>query len=130
LRCIDGCRFVEHVVKESLRLMPPAPLIGRTLTEATEACCAWLLRRWDSHVQLAGCLLPKGTDIAISIYSLHRHPDLWSDPDVFDPDRFITVCTCSCVDIGFVMYADTAAIHVSPVRTESTVLHWIAVRHA
>jgi cytochrome P450 len=26
--------------------------------------------------------------LAICTYTLHRHPDFWEDPDVFDPERF------------------------------------------
>jgi cytochrome P450 len=37
----------------------------------------------DSHV------LPKGSEVFIPLVSLHRRPDLWNDPLVFDPDRFL-----------------------------------------
>jgi cytochrome P450 len=37
----------------------------------------------DSHV------LPKDSEVYIPVMSLHRRPDLWKDPLVFDPDRFL-----------------------------------------
>lgn len=33
--------------------------------------------------------IPEGTIINIQIYQLHREPDIWKNPDNFDPDRFL-----------------------------------------
>jgi cytochrome P450 len=35
-----------------------------------------------------GIKLLRGTDIFISTWNLHRSPDLWEDPETFDPTRF------------------------------------------
>ena len=65
--------YTQQVVNESLRLYPPA----------------WLItRRALGEDRLAGYLIPKNGLIIISPYTIHRHPGLWEDPDVFDPDRF------------------------------------------
>ena len=32
--------------------------------------------------------LKKGTDCFVAVWNLHRSPDLWDRPDVFDPGRF------------------------------------------
>lgn len=37
----------------------------------------------DKHV------LPAGTTIVIGTYKLHRRPDIYPDPETFDPDRFL-----------------------------------------
>jgi len=34
-------------------------------------------------------IVPAGTLIAIGIKLIHRNPDFWPNPDVFDPDRFL-----------------------------------------
>ena len=61
------------MLDESLRLFPPAWIIGRRAITDDEI--------GDYHV-------PAGTVIAICIYTLHRHPGFWENPDQFDPDRF------------------------------------------
>ena len=62
-----------QVIQESMRLFPPAWGVGREALEADE---------------LDGYPIPKKAQVMIHIYSLHRHPDYWEDPDRFDPDRF------------------------------------------
>lgn len=65
--------FLRHVLDESLRMFPPAWIIGR---------------RAISDDIIGGYHVPAGTVIAICIYTLHRHPAFWEQPDQFDPDRF------------------------------------------
>ena len=36
-----------------------------------------------------GIKIPAGTFVDVSPYALHRHPDYWTDPEKFNPDRFI-----------------------------------------
>lgn len=57
-----------------MRLYPPVPFIGRTLSE---------------DVQLDQYTLPKGTMVTLGIYYLHRDPRFFPDPEKFDPDRFL-----------------------------------------
>jgi len=40
--------------------------------------------------QLGDYTIPAGSNIFISPYYLHRHPDFWSDAEVYDPQRFTT----------------------------------------
>ena len=35
-----------------------------------------------------GCLIPKHTNIILSIYGLHRDPDYFPEPEKFKPERF------------------------------------------
>ena len=66
--------YTRQVVDEALRLYPPAWMIGRhTLAED----------RLPS-----GALLNADTDVSISPYVTHRHPDFWHNPEGFDPERF------------------------------------------
>jgi cytochrome P450 len=65
--------YLRQVLDESLRLFPPAWIIGR--------------RALASDV-MGGYHVPPGTVIAICIYTLHRHPDFWEQPELFDPERF------------------------------------------
>lgn len=72
--------FVRLIVAETLRLYPAPPLLIRRLLEDTE------LPKGSSHSTTP---IKRGTDIFINVYSLHRSPDLWEDPDRFDPDRWL-----------------------------------------
>jgi len=62
------------VIDEAARLYPPIAAISRVAIEADT---------------LAGEAIPRGTLVVIAPYVLHRHRMLWSDPDVFDPTRFL-----------------------------------------
>jgi cytochrome P450 len=65
--------YLRQVLNESLRLFPPAWIIGRrALADDT----------------INGYFVPSGTVIAICIYTLHRHTAFWHDPERFDPERF------------------------------------------
>ena len=35
-----------------------------------------------------GYSVPKGQDVMISVYNIHRSPAVWDDPDAFIPERF------------------------------------------
>ncbi|KAK2995164.1 hypothetical protein RJ640_025394 [Escallonia rubra] len=64
------------VVKETLRLYPPGPLAGPR--EAIEDCC------------IGGYHVPKGTRLIVNLWKLHRDSRIWSDPDEFRPERFLS----------------------------------------
>ncbi|OCT84978.1 cytochrome P450 4B1 [Xenopus laevis] len=66
--------YTTMCIKESLRLYPPVPGIGRRLSKPITFC--------------DGRSLPEGAGIIVSIYSINRSPSLWKDPEVFDPLRF------------------------------------------
>ncbi len=65
--------FCLQVFKEAMRLYPPIFVIAR---------------RCLSDVRVGGYDLPRGTPIIISPWALHRRPELWPDPERFDPSRF------------------------------------------
>lgn len=67
---------LEDVLKESMRLLPPALWWSRT---AASAC------------QLHGYHLPQGAHVVYSPYITHRNPDLYPQPDTFLPARWRTI---------------------------------------
>ena len=49
----------------------------------------WVIeRRVIADDNIGGFHIPRGSSVLISPYTMHRHPDYWPAPDVFDPSRF------------------------------------------
>lgn len=65
-------------------------LTARVITETLRYCSpAWLLTRTvTADTRLGGHLLPAGTSVAYSPYLIHHRPDLYDQPEIFDPDRW------------------------------------------
>ena len=65
--------YTQQVLEETLRLYP----------------ALWLMtRRALRDDEIGGYFVPAGTEIYISPYFIQRHPNLWENPDRFDPERF------------------------------------------
>ncbi|MEV1121166.1 cytochrome P450 [Actinosynnema sp. NPDC049800] len=70
---LHGLRYTTMVVEEVMRLYPPV----------------WILpRAAQADDEVGGYFVPKGADVLICPYTLHRHPAFWDEPDRFDPERF------------------------------------------
>lgn len=68
-------RVTRAVFREAMRLYPPVPMMVR------QARCPVRLRDREA---------PKGAQIVLSPWHLHRHERIWDNPDGFDPGRFDT----------------------------------------
>jgi cytochrome P450 len=65
--------YTERVVKESMRLFPPAYVVGReALNDFT----------------LAGYKIPAGTQVLMSQWVIQRDPRFFAEPERFNPDRW------------------------------------------
>jgi cytochrome P450 len=67
-------RYLKAVVTETLRLRPVISLVARRLTEP---------------VEIGGWQLPAGVTVTPSIYLVHRRPDVYPNPERFEPERFL-----------------------------------------
>ncbi len=65
--------LLERVIKESMRVLPPVPWNGRVTSQPTE---------------LGGYTLPAGTEVFVSIYQTHHMPEVYPEPERFNPKRW------------------------------------------
>ncbi|KAJ8709646.1 hypothetical protein PYW08_009650 [Mythimna loreyi] len=67
--------YLEAVLKETLRLYPPVPRIGK---------CS------ESEVKLKNYTFPAGTAFFLSVYGMNRHPVWGADANEFKPERWLS----------------------------------------
>lgn len=72
LEAMESLAYTNRVLQEAMRLYPPVWVISRRTIAADT---------------LGGYVVPADTDVFISPYFIHRHPDFWTNPEAFDPDR-------------------------------------------
>ena len=70
--------YTDKVVKESMRLYPPAWSLARTAAK---------------EMEIAGYRLPVGANVVMSPWIIHRDPRFFEDPDQFKPDRWTAQTT-------------------------------------
>jgi cytochrome P450 len=83
-------RVAKNVFREALRLYPPVPMMVR------ETTCPERFRDRD---------IPKGAQIVLSPWHLHRHERLWDNPDGFDPSRFQTENGKACLRNAYMPFS-------------------------
>jgi cytochrome P450 len=71
---LDKLVLLDAAIKETLRLTPIIPMVGRVL---------------GKPMTIGGIDLPAGAVALACIYLVHRRADLWPDPQRFDPNRFV-----------------------------------------
>lgn len=62
------------MVKETLRLHPPAPI---------------LVRMFEEECKVRGFRIPEKTTLVVNAYAVMRDPNFWQDPEEFKPERFL-----------------------------------------
>lgn len=73
IESLEKLETLELIMNESLRMVTPLPFNMRMAVRDTE---------------LLGHYIPAGTNITIWPGMNHRLPELWTEPDKFDPERF------------------------------------------
>lgn len=72
---MKAMKYLDLVIKESLRLYPPAVFFGRKLVKDV--------------ILPDGTALPAGINLLFLPFLSHRNPDQFPEPEKFNPDRFI-----------------------------------------
>lgn len=81
--------YLRLVIEETLRLYPAAPYITTRLATRT--------------INVNGWVIPEGTKVLYNSYLIHRNPEIWDDPESFNPDRFLNkanIHTCAYAPFG------------------------------
>ncbi|KAK3797299.1 hypothetical protein RRG08_008674 [Elysia crispata] len=65
--------YLDMCVNEGLRMFPPGVLLDRIC---------------NKECTIQGVKIPEGVGISFHVYALHHDPELWPDPESFDPERF------------------------------------------
>ncbi|XP_023238384.1 cytochrome P450 4C1-like [Centruroides sculpturatus] len=66
--------YLECVIKESIRIYPPVPVISR---------------KNPYEIKIDDYVLPPKSTFVICMYAIHHNPSVYENPEVFDPDRFL-----------------------------------------
>lgn len=74
MSALQNLPYLERCIKESLRLFPSVPFISRSP---------------EKDLKLSNYTVPADTTIHLHIVDVHRDPQFWPNPDVYDPDRFL-----------------------------------------
>jgi len=73
--CISELHYLKSIVKETLRLHPPTPLL--LPRECVQAC------------EINGYHIPMKSKVTINAWAIARDPKYWTEPEKFYPERFI-----------------------------------------
>ncbi|XP_071717879.1 cytochrome P450 76T24-like [Rutidosis leptorrhynchoides] len=76
-RDISQLPYLQAIIKETLRLHPPAP---------------FLIPHQAVHdIEVQGSIVPKNAQVLCNVWAMGRDPDVWTDPERFMPERFLDV---------------------------------------
>ncbi|WCJ44231.1 Cytochrome P450 82A3 [Euphorbia peplus] len=73
---VNNLVYLQAIIKETLRLYPAGPLA--IPHESIEDCT------------IANYHIPRGTMLFLNLWKIHHDPQVWSNPNKFDPERFLT----------------------------------------
>ncbi|KAF6138888.1 hypothetical protein GIB67_025617 [Kingdonia uniflora] len=73
---VNNLVYLQAIMKETLRLYPPAPL---SIPHETMEDCV-----------IAGYNVPAKARVIVNLWKMQKDPSVWSDPEEFKPERFLT----------------------------------------
>ena len=87
-------KYLGQVLEEALRKYPVAPSLGRVLTK---------------DIKVGGYHIPKGNEIITRQLLFTMNPEIWKNPEVFDPDRFLDAK--SIPDLNMIQFPFSIGAH-------------------
>ncbi|KAJ8974790.1 hypothetical protein NQ317_017440 [Molorchus minor] len=85
-------KYLERCLMETLRMYPPVPVIARQLSQ-------------DVKLVSGDYTLPTGATIVIGTFKIHRLPDIYPNPNKFDPDNFLPERTANRHYYAFIPFS-------------------------
>lgn len=73
---LNSCKFLQACINESLRLLPSVPNSAPRIVQ-------------EGGIQIDQEFIPAGITVGTCIYTLHRNPRHFSNPEEFRPERWL-----------------------------------------
>jgi len=112
---LDDLPLTELAYKESLRLIPPVPSVPRCAIRDTE---------------FAGYRLPAGSRVSVNMLFTHHMPDIWPEPQKFDPLRFTDEASRGRHKFAFVPFGGGAhmclGLHFAYMQAKCFAYHFLS----
>ncbi|KAL0535361.1 hypothetical protein IC582_029690 [Cucumis melo] len=91
--------YMLYVIKETLRLHPPAPLL--------------VPRERVGDVEIEGCTIPSKSRVFVNVWAIRRDPMTWENPNEFIPERFrenfALIIKCAAISFAITSFEFTLA---------------------
>ncbi|XP_027171565.1 cytochrome P450 81D1-like [Coffea eugenioides] len=71
---LSNLSYLHNIILETLRLYPAAPML---LPHESSVDC-----------KIGGYNIPRGTNLLVNGWAVHKDPNVWDDPTSFKPERF------------------------------------------
>lgn len=85
-------KYLERCLMETLRMYPPVPIIARQI-------------KTDLKLESHNVTIPAGCTVVVATFKLHRLPESFPNPDVFNPDNFLPEKTANRHYYAFVPFS-------------------------
>ncbi|XP_043462045.1 cytochrome P450 4g15 [Leptopilina heterotoma] len=85
-------KYLERCLMETLRMYPPVPIIAREV-------------KTDLKLASGDYIVPAGCTVVVATIKLHRQPNIYPNPDVFNPDNFLPEKTANRHYYAFVPFS-------------------------
>ncbi|EIN05371.1 cytochrome P450 [Punctularia strigosozonata HHB-11173 SS5] len=86
---LDALPYMDAVIRETLRLYPPVPILFRTATKDMILPLLKPVTGADGS-QIRECAIPRGTTVVVSLRNINLSKDYWGDDALtWNPERFL-----------------------------------------